>query len=457
MGIIRKLTDIPGPEATAILNRSEVAVPRGISHATRVVVDSAHGAIVEDVDGNRFIDFAGGIGTLNVGHSHPAVVSAVRNQLDRLVHMCFAVAPYGAYISLAERLARLTPGDFPKKTLFANSGAEAVENAVKIARHATKRPAILCFEDAFHGRTVTALALTSRVQPYKEGMGPFDTAIARVPYAYCYRCSYNLTYPHCALACVDNIETYFSRYVEPRTIAAVIVEPVLGEGGFVVPPREFLTKLAGLCRNYGILTVADEIQTGMGRTGRMFASEHYDFVPDMLLTAKSLAGGLPLAAVIGRADIMDSPGLGGLGGTYSGNPLALAAAHAVLDILEQEGLVAKAEAIGAHIEARAKNWAVRCPLIGQVRRLGAMVGIELVRDRETREPATKETAAILEMASKRGVILISAGTYGNVIRFLAPLVISHSELDEGLDVVGTCFEALSESFAIAGSLPRASA
>jgi 4-aminobutyrate aminotransferase/(S)-3-amino-2-methylpropionate transaminase len=237
----------------------------------------------------------------------------------------------------------------------------------------------------------------------------------------------------------------------------VIVEPVLGEGGFIVPPKEFLAKLTRLCRKYGILTIADEIQTGMGRTGRMFASEHYDFVPDMLLTAKSLGGGLPLAAVVGRADIMDSPGSGGLGGTYSGNPLALAAAHAVLDIIEQEGLVTRAEAIGAHIEARAKNWAHRCTLIGQVRRLGAMVGIELVRDRETRQPATKETADIVELACQRGVILISAGTYGNVVRFLTPLVISHSELDEGLDVVEGCFEALNEGFAIPGGLPRATA
>jgi 4-aminobutyrate aminotransferase/(S)-3-amino-2-methylpropionate transaminase len=448
MGVIRRVTDIPGPKATSILSHKAAIVPRGIYHSVDVVVESAQGSVVEDVDGNRYIDFAAGIGTLNVGHSHPAVVAALRKQSERLIHMCFAVAPYDTYLTLAEKLARLTPGEFPKKVMFANSGAEAVENAIKIVRHATKRPAILCFEDAFHGRTLTALALTSKVLPYKAGMGPFDTAIFRVPYAYCYRCSYHLTYPECGVSCVDSIETYFSRYVEPQSIAAVIVEPVLGEGGFVVPPREFLGKLGELCRRYGILTIADEIQTGIGRTGRMFASEHYDFVPDLLLTAKSLAGGLPLSAVVGRAEIMDSPGVGGLGGTFGGNPLALASAHAVLELIEQEGLLERAEEIGSQIEERAKCWAVRYPLVGDVRRLGAMVAIELVRERATREPAKKETGEILKMACKQGVIVLSAGTYGNVMRFLPPLVMTDSELEEGLDVIERCLSAVNESLAV---------
>ena len=424
------------------MTRREACVPRGMYHATQVVVASARGCLVDDVDGNRFIDFAGGIGTLNVGHSHPSVVSAVRKQLDLLIHICFAVAPYENYVSLAERLTQLTPGKFAKKVLFANSGAEAVENAVKIARHATGRPAILCFEDAFHGRTLTALALTSKIQPYKAGMGPFDASIIRVPYAYCYRCSYNLQYPSCGTACVDKIEEHFLRYVEPQSVAAVIVEPVLGEGGFVVPPKEFLAKLADLCKRHGILTIADEIQTGMGRTGRMFASEHYDFVPDILLAAKSLADGFPLSAVVGRAEVMDSPGLGGLGGTFGGNPVALAAAHAVLDLIESEGLLARAEAIGNRIEDRLRKWATISPLVGQIRRLGAMVGVELVRDSETLEPATKEAAELVKMACQRGVIVISAGTYGNVIRFLPPLVISDAELDEGLDVLEQCFKTI---------------
>ena len=450
MAAIRKVTDIPGPKALAVLSRRDVAVPRGVPYATiaPVVVASARGAVIEDVDGNLFIDFAGGIGTLNVGHTPPSVVAAVREQLDRFIHTCFSAMPYSDYVSLAERLARLTPGSFPKKTMFVNSGAEAVENAVKIARHATKRPGILCFEDAFHGRTLTALALTSRIDPYKAGMGPSDTPILRVPYAYCYRCAYRLTYPTCGLACVDAIDEYFLRYVEPQSIAAVIVEPVLGEGGFVVPPNEFLGRLGTLCRRYGILTIADEIQTGIGRTGRTFACEHYDFVPDILLTAKSLAAGVPLAAVVGRADVMDSPGPGSLGGTFTGNPLALAAAHAVLDLLERDGLLARAEAIGASIEARARGWADRYPLLGHIRRLGAMVGLELVRDRQTREPAKAETKELVALACQRGVILIPAGTYGNVIRFLAPLTISDTELDEGLDVLDDCFETLNQSLAI---------
>ncbi len=427
------------------MSRREACVPRGMYHASQLVVASARGCIVNDVDGNRFIDFAGGIGTLNVGHSHPSVVSAVRKQLDLLIHMCFAIAPYENYISLAERLTRLTPGKFPKKVLFANSGAEAVENAVKIARHATGRTAILCFEDAFHGRTLTALALTSKIQPYKAGMGPFEANIIRVPYAYCYRCSYNLEYPSCGIACVDKIEEHFLRYVEPQSIAAMIVEPILGEGGFVVPPKEYLTKLADLCKRHGILTIADEIQTGMGRTGRMFASEHYDFVPDILLAAKSLADGFPLSAVVGRAEVMDSPGLGGLGGTFGGNPVTLAAAHAVLDVMESEGLLARADAIGSRIEDRLRKWAVGSPLVGEIRRLGAMVGVELVRDGQTREPATKEAAKFVKMACQRGVIVITAGTYGNVIRFLPPLVISDAELDEGLDVLEQCFRAIDPS------------
>jgi 4-aminobutyrate aminotransferase/(S)-3-amino-2-methylpropionate transaminase len=449
MSAIRKITEIPGPKARAIMSRREACVPRGLYHASQLVVASAQGCIVNDVDGNRFIDFVGGIGTLNVGHSHPSVVSAIRKQLDLLIHMCFAVAPYENYISLAEKLTRVTPGEFPKKVLFANSGAEAVENAVKIARHATGRHAILCFEDAFHGRTLTALALTSKIQPYKAGMGPFDANIIRVPYAYCYRCSYNLKYPGCGTACVDKIEEQFLRYVESQSIAAMIVEPILGEGGFVVPPKEFLAKLADLCKRHGILTIADEIQTGMGRTGRMFASEHYDFVPDMLLTAKSLADGLPLSAVVGRADVMDSPGLGGLGGTFGGNPLALAAAHAVLELLESDGLLDRAEAIGTRIENRLRKWANISPLVGQVRRLGAMVGVELVRDVETREPATKETAEFVKMACQRGVILISAGTHGNVIRFLPPLVMSDAELVEALDVLEQCLRDITLLFSTA--------
>ena len=437
MNAIRKVTAIPGPNSIRIMARRTAAVPRGIFHATPIVAASAAGATLEDVDGNRYLDFAGGIGTLNVGHSAPNVVEAVQAQLARFTHTCFSVAPYESYISLAERLAALTPGTFPKKTMFVNSGAEAVENAIKIAKHATGRPGILCFEDAFHGRTLMAMAVTSKVT-YKLGAGPFPSGVLRVPYGHCYRCAYHLTYPECQLYCVDVIEDYFRKHLEAESIAAVIVEPVLGEGGFIVPPPEYLERLAAVCRKHGILVIADEIQTGFGRTGRLFACEHYGLIPDILITAKSLAAGLPLAAVVGRADVMDSHASGGLGGTFAGNPLSVAAAHAVLDTFESDHLLRRAETIGARVQARAEKWAAVTPLIGDIRRLGAMVGIELVRDRVTREPAKDALNDLVRAACERGVILMPAGTYGNVIRVLVPLVVSDPELDEGLDVLEEC-------------------
>jgi 4-aminobutyrate aminotransferase/(S)-3-amino-2-methylpropionate transaminase len=441
MPAIHIATEIPGPKSRAILARRERAVPRGIYHATPIVAARARGAVVEDVDGNRFIDFAGGIGTLNVGHTAPEVVAAVREQLDRFTHTCFSVAPYESYVTVAERLARLTPGSFPKKTMFVNSGAEAVENAVKIARHATKRPGILCFEDAFHGRTYMAMSLTSKVS-YKTGMGPFPGDVLRAPFAYCYRCPLDRNRADCATACLEAIEDRFIRYTPPDSIAAAIVEPVLGEGGFVVPPREFLQGLAALCRTHGILLIADEVQTGFGRTARMFACEHSGIEPDILVCAKSLAGGLPLAAVVGRAEIMDSPGVGALGGTYAGNPLALAAANAVLDLFEHSDLLQRAESIGAAVESRARRWLADHAIIGDLRRLGAMVAVELVRDRGTKQPAKHEVDTIVRTAAERGVILMPAGTYGNVIRILVPLVVTDEELDEGLAVLESCLSSV---------------
>jgi 4-aminobutyrate aminotransferase/(S)-3-amino-2-methylpropionate transaminase len=443
MPAIRLVTEVPGPRSRALMARRAAAVPRGVSHATPVFAMAAHGAVVEDVDGNRFLDFAGGIGSMNVGHTAPPVVAAVKAQLNCFTHTAFSVAPYEGYVSLAERLAGLTPGTFAKKTLFVNSGAEAVENAVKIARHATGRPGVMCFEDAFHGRTLLTMSLTSKVAPYKRGFGPMATEILRVPYAYCYRCPYGRDYADCATACLTVIEDHFKRYADPRTIAAVIVEPVLGEGGFVVPPAEFLAGLASLCRANGILVIADEVQSGMGRTGRLFASEHFDFVPDILVTAKSIAGGLPLAAVVGRAEIMDSPDVGALGSTFGGNPLAMAAAHAVLDMFEGTPLLPRAEVIGARIAQRAVGWAADCPVVGDIRRLGAMAAVELVRNRETREPATEDTQRLLRRVAERGVLMIGAGTYGNVVRVLVPLMISDAELDEGLDVIEASLRELS--------------
>jgi len=441
MGVINIRSEIPGPVSVAMMARRDAAVPRGVAHSVPVFAASAEGAQVTDVDGNVFIDFAGGIGVMNVGHSAPPVVAALREQVDRFAHVGFSVLPYESYVSLAERLARVSPGAFPKKALLVNSGAEAIENAIKIARCATGRPGVLCFEDGFHGRTLLALSITSKVTPYKVGYAPFVSDVVRVPYAYCYRCAYRAEFPSCGIACVDEIEHHLKRHADPHSLAALVVEPVLGEGGFVVPPIGYLAGLEKLCRRYGIMLIADEVQTGFGRTGRLFACEHEGVAPDLLVTAKSLAAGMPLAAVIGRAELMDRPIEGGLGGTYAGNPLACAAAHAVLDMFESGELLRRSEAIGARIEAHARGWAQTCPLIGDIRRRGAMVGIELVKDRVTREPAKRETQAIITSACKHGVILIAAGTYGNVVRFLAPLTIADEELDEGLGILAQCFTA----------------
>ena len=435
MSAIELKTPVPGPKSRALFARREAAVPRGPYNAVPIFVKEGHGAVLTDVDGNRLLDFAGGIGCLNVGHTEEGVVKAATEQLQRLTHACFHVTPYEGYVTLAERLNALAPGDFDKKTLFANSGAEAVENAVKIARAFTGRPAVLAFEDGFHGRTLLALSLTSKVSPYKIGFGPFAPEVYRAPYAYCYRCSYHLTYPSCRVACVDALEDVFKRYVEAEKVAAVVVEPILGEGGFVVPPGEYLPRLRALTEKHGILLIADEVQTGFGRTGKLFAVDHSGVVPDLLVTAKSLAGGLPLSAVTGRAEVMDAPGVGGLGGTFGGNPVSLAAAHAVLDQMESRVLFARADAIGARFVKRASAWKEKFPLVGDVRGVGAMWAIELVKDKATRVPAREETSAVARQAYERGLVTITAGTYGNVIRTLMPLVISEAELNEGLDVL----------------------
>lgn len=435
MTAIQLKTGIPGPRSRELQARREAAVPRGPFHATPVYVSEAHGALIVDVDGNRLLDFAGGIGCLNVGHTNDKVVEAATAQLRRLTHGCFHVTPYEAYVRLAERLNALVPGSFKKKTLFVNSGAEAVENAVKIARAATGRPAVLAFEDGFHGRTLLALSLTSKVHPYKTGFGPFAPEIYRAPYGYCYRCAYHLSYPSCGVACVDALEDYFKKYVEAEKVAAVIVEPVLGEGGFVVPPSDYLPRLRALTEKHGILLIADEVQTGFGRTGKLWAVEHSGVVPDILIAAKSIAGGLPLAAVSGRAELMDAPGLGGLGGTFGGNPVSLAAAHAVLDEFEQGTLLERARRIGQLVSACAATWKERFALVGDARGVGAMWALELVKDRATRAPAKEETQAVSMRCYEQGLVTITAGTYGNVLRTLMPLVIDDEELEEGLGVL----------------------
>jgi 4-aminobutyrate aminotransferase/(S)-3-amino-2-methylpropionate transaminase len=408
-----------------------------------VYVARAQDAWLEDVDGNRYIDFAGGIGCLNTGQRNETVVSAIEAQLQNFLHTCGQVTPYESYVRLAERLNQITPGKFPKKTLLVNTGAEAVENAVKIARAYTKRSGLIAFEDAFHGRTMMTLALTSKTHPYKAGFAPFPSDVYRIPYAYCYRCSYSLQYPSCEMHCARHLEDTFKRVVASEDVAAVIAEPVLGEGGFVTPPAEFFRIIMDICHKHGVLFIADEVQSGFGRTGKMFACEHYGIESDIVVTAKSLGGGLPLAAVTGRAEIMDAPGLGGLGGTFAGNPLSCAAANAVLDVFEREDLLARANAMGAQFERRARSWQSRFELIGEIRGLGAMRALELVKSRETREPAPDETKRIAQYCYEHGLITITAGSYGNVIRLLVPLVITDNQMDEGLDVLEEALASVS--------------
>lgn len=444
MATIHLRTQIPGPRSRELMARREAAVVRGAYHATPVFVDKAEGAVIEDVDGNRMIDFAGGIGCLNTGHRAPAVVNAVRRQLDRFLHTSFNVLPYESYVRVAERLNAITPGKFPKKTVLVNSGAEAVENAVKVARCYTKRPAILCFEDAFHGRTYMAMALTSKTHPYKAGFEPFPSDVYRVPFGYCYRCSYSMTYPSCDLYCARHIEDAFKRLVAAESVAAVIVEPIMGEGGFVTPPQEFFPILQEICRKHGILIIADEVQTGFARTGAMFACEKFGLVPDILVCAKSLSGGLPLAAVTGRAEIMDAADVGQLGGTFGGNPAACEAALAVLDTIERDRLSERANRIGDKFRVRAEHWQARWELIGEVRGLGAMQALELVRSRATREPADQETKQVSQYCYEHGLITITAGSYGNVIRLLVPLVITDAQMDEALDVLENAFAHVAE-------------
>jgi 4-aminobutyrate aminotransferase/(S)-3-amino-2-methylpropionate transaminase len=425
-----------GPQSQALQRERERYLPRGVSTTHPIYPASGSGARVTDVDGQSYLDFAGGIGTLNVGYSHPDVVAAIREQADQYTHTCAHVLTPGPYVRLARRLAEITPGAFLKKTLLVNSGAEAVENAVKIARAATGRPAILSFENGFHGRTNLALTLTGRVRPYRVGFGPLALDVHSIPYPYCYRCP---QHEHADGGCCRDweaaLERAFLTHVAPEQVAALIVEPVQGEGGFVVPPADFLPSLRAICSRHGILLIADEIQTGFGRTGRMFACDHAGVESDLILLAKSLAAGLPLAAVVGRAEIMDAPGPGGLGGTYGGNPLACAAALAVLDVFERERLVERAGTLGALAMERMRAWQQRFLLVGDVRGLGAMVAMELVHDRAARTPAPDAAARIIAEARARGLLLIKAGLYDNVIRLLMPLVTTDEQMAQGLDIL----------------------
>ncbi len=417
--------------------RREAAVPRGLANMLPVYVDRAENAEMWDVEGRRFIDFAGGIAVLNTGHRHPKVVEAVKAQLDRFTHTCAMVTPYESFVTLAERLNALVPGSTPKKTAFFTTGAEAVENAIKIARAHTGRPAVVAFSGAFHGRTLLAMALTGKVVPYKVGFGPFPAEVYHAPFPNAYR----------GVSVEDSLKALdllFKSDVDPSRVAAIIVEPVQGEGGFNAAPPEFLQALRKLCTQHGIVFIVDEIQTGFARTGKMFAIEHAGVEPDLMTMAKSLAGGFPLSAVTGKAELMDAPIPGGIGGTYAGNPLATTAAIAVLDVIEEEKLVERSQAIGDKIAGRFRTMAQRNTLsvIGDVRNLGAMIAMELVKDRATKEPAPELTKALVAKAAEKGLVLLSCGTYGNVIRVLVPLTASDALIDEGLDIIERSLEEL---------------
>jgi 4-aminobutyrate aminotransferase/(S)-3-amino-2-methylpropionate transaminase len=427
---IRLKTALPGPRSLELGARRAAAIPRGVGHATPIYVQSARGALLTDVDGNVLIDFAGGIGTLNVGHSNPDVVRAAAAQLERFTHTCFSVAPYEGYVALAEKLNAIAPGRPPKKTLLANSGAEALENAVKIARHATGREAVVVFEHAFHGRTLLTMSMTSKVRPYKLGFGPFAPEIYRLPFPYEYRGHYAG-----AAAAAAALEEFFKTQVAAEKVACVVLELVLGEGGFIVAPPDYVGTLARICREHGILLVVDEVQTGFGRTGKMFASEHYGLEPDLVTTAKSLAGGLPLSAVTGRADVMDSAQVGGLGGTYAGNPVACAAALAAIEFIERNRLPERAAAVGRVVESRFRGFVDRFAFVGDARGLGAMRALELVEDKAGKQPDKERTDRVIAAAYEGGLLLVGAGTYGNILRTLMPLVITDDELAEGLDVL----------------------
>ena len=420
-------TAIPGPRSQEILQRKARVIADPLSIYIPVVIDHGDGATLTDVDGNTFLDFTGGVGCLNVGHANARVTEAVQEQAARFLHTDFTIVPYELYVTLAERLVATAPISGPVKAAFFNAGTEAVENAVKFARAYTKRPAVIAFEGGFHGRTLLSLSLTSKTHPYKAGLGPFAPDVYRVPFAQDYRG------PSAAEA-LAALQRALVTQVAAENVAAIVIEPVQGEGGFVVAPPEFLAGVRKLCSDNGIVLVIDEVQTGFGRTGKLWGIEHYDVEPDLMCLAKSIAGGLPLSGVLGRAEIMDAPGDSAIGGTYVGNPVAQAAALAVLDVFEEDGLVDRAAQLGEAMRERMLAWQQRWPSIGDVRGLGAMLAIELVDDPATKAPAPELATKVVEAAAEGGLLLLKSGIYSNCIRVLVPLVITDGQLDEALGV-----------------------
>ncbi|HYL03325.1 MAG TPA: 4-aminobutyrate--2-oxoglutarate transaminase [Steroidobacteraceae bacterium] len=432
------------PSNSELHERRQRAVPRGVTNSLAVYAERALNAELWDVEGRRYIDFASGISVLNTGHVHPRVREAIARQLEKLTHTCFQVTPYESYIALAESLNALAPGAGAKKTIFLTTGAEAVENAIKIARFHTRRSAVIAFTGSFHGRTLGCISLTGKVQPYKSGFGPMLPEIYHLPYPMAY---HGVTVEHS----LESLEQLFKADVDPARVAAIIIEPVLGEGGFYAAPPELLRRLRAVCDSHGIVLIADEIQSGFGRTGRMFAIEHAGVEPDLITVAKSVAGGVPLSAVIGKAEIMDAPGPGGLGGTFAGSPLGCAAGLAVLEVMREEQLLKRAQEIGRFMSSRLKGLQVRFPCVGEVRHLGAMVALELVKNGRADAPDPELTRALVQAAGRHGLIVLSCGVYSNVIRFLAPLTISDALLKEGCHLFE---QALQE---VAGAAPKARA
>ena len=428
----------PNLNNAALMARRQAAIPRGVGHSHQIFIERGENAEIWDVEGRRFIDFAGGIAVLNTGHRHPAVMQAVKDQLDKYTHTCFQVLAYEPYVELAERLNAKAPGDFAKKTLFLTTGSEAVENAIKIARAHTGRSGVIAFTGGYHGRTLLTLGLTGKVVPYKTGFGPFPAEIfhARFP---------NALHGVSVDDAIASVELILKNDIEASRVAAIIVEPVQGEGGFNVAPPEFFQRLRALCDAHGMLLIADEVQTGAGRTGTWFAVEQSGVAPDMITTAKSLGGGFPISAVIGRAEVMDAPAPGGLGGTYAGSPVACAAALAVLDVFEQENLLQRCREVGQRVMASLQALAQKHSCIAEVRGMGAMIAIELCKNGDPHQPDADLTKALAAEATKRGLILLTCGTYGNVVRILVPLTASDAVLDEGVAIIAASLDSLQAS------------
>jgi 4-aminobutyrate aminotransferase/(S)-3-amino-2-methylpropionate transaminase len=428
-------SEVPGPKAKKFLSQHRQNVPESVSNVLPTFIKRAEGALFEDVDGNVFLDFGGGIGVLNIGYSHPEIVEAVKEQADKYFHAMINNVFYETYFQLAEKMNEIMPGDHAKKTFFVNSGAEAVENAIKIARKYTKRTEIITFTGAFHGRTLLTMSLTSKVKPYKYGFGPFAPGIHRMEFPYCYRCPFGLKRETCGLHCAGRFEDFFLEEVDPSEVAAIIIEPIQGEGGFVVPPDEYVVKLREICDEHGILLIADEIQSGFSRSGKMFAHEYWGVLPDLVTTAKSIAAGLPIAAVTGKAEIMDSPQPGGIGGTYCGNPLSTVAGLKTIEIMKRDNFPNKAMHVGQIMMDRLKKMQDKFAMIGDVRGRGAMLAMEIVKDRESKKPAVEETISIQKECWKNGLLVLNAGVRGNSLRFLMPLVISDDQLSKGFDIL----------------------